>query len=34
MIPGDMGIGSLFEGAESQSAENVKLTFKDRNGKR
>ena len=30
---GDMGIGSLFEGAESQSAENVKLTFKDRNGK-
>lgn len=30
---GDMGIGSLFEGAESQIAENVKLTFKDRNGK-
>ena len=30
---GDMGIGSLFEGAESQIAENVKLTFKDRKGK-
>lgn len=28
-----MGIGSLFEGAESQIAENVKLTFKDRKGK-
>lgn len=29
---GDMGIGSLFEGAESEISNNINLTFKDRTG--
>lgn len=29
----DMGIGSLFEGAESEISNNINLTFKDRTGK-